>query len=64
MDKTAKLWDVNTGKEYATLSDHTGEIVTLHFNADGDKIITGSFDATAKIWDVRKGTCIVTLSGH
>ena len=61
MDKTAKLWDVNTGKEYATLADHTGEIVTIHFNADGDKLITGSFDATAKIWDVRKGICLLTL---
>lgn len=64
MDKTAKLWDIATGKEYATLQDHTGEIVSLHFNAEGDKLLTGSFDSTAKIWDVRTGMCIHTLKDH
>jgi len=38
--------------------------VSLHFNAEGDKILTGSFDCTAKIWDVRTGMCIHTLAEH
>ena len=29
---------------------HTAEIVSLHFNTEGDRIITGSFDHTARIW--------------
>ena len=49
-DQTAKLWDVESGKEIATLSGHTGEIVSLHFNAEGDKILTGSFDKTAMVF--------------
>lgn len=40
---------METGKEVATLKGHTGEIVSLHFNADGDKILTGSFDKTARV---------------
>jgi len=48
-DQTAKLWDVETGKEFATLKGHTGEIVSLNFNADGDKLLTGSFDRTAMV---------------
>lgn len=47
MDQTAKLWDLETGKEHSTLKGHEGEIVSLNFNADGDKILTGSFDGTA-----------------
>jgi dynein assembly factor with WDR repeat domains 1 len=47
MDQTAKLWDLETGKESCTLKGHEGEIVSLNFNADGDKILTGSFDGTA-----------------
>ncbi len=43
------MWDVETGKEVATLKGHTGEIVSLHFNAEGDKILTGSFDRTAMV---------------
>lgn len=38
-----------------TLKGHTGEIVSLHFNAEGDKILTGSFDKTAMVWDTRTG---------
>ncbi len=44
------MWDVETGKEVATLRAHTGEIVSLHFNAEGDKILTGSFDKTAMVF--------------
>ena len=31
--------------------------VSLHFNTDGDMILTGSFDSTAKIWEVSAGRC-------
>lgn len=47
MDQTCKLWDLETGKEHSTLKGHEGEIVSLNFNNDGDKILTGSFDGTA-----------------
>ena len=43
---------------------HTAEIVSLNFNTEGDKIITGSFDHTTKVWDVHTGVCLHTLSGH
>jgi dynein assembly factor with WDR repeat domains 1 len=55
MDCTAKLWDVEMGKVHSTLKGHEGELVSLHFNADGDMILTGSFDKTAIIWDARIG---------
>lgn len=55
MDQTAKIWDLETGKEVATLKGHTGEIVSLNFSAEGDRIITGSFDFTARIWDTNTG---------
>lgn len=43
---------------------HQAEIVSLSFNAGGDKLITGSFDHTTKVWDVAAGRCIHTLTGH
>lgn len=55
MDNTAKLWDVETGQAIFSLEGHHAEIVSLHFNTDGDKLMTSSFDNTAKIWDVCTG---------
>ena len=64
MDCTAKLWDVEMGKVHSTLKGHEGELVSLHFNADGDMILTGSFDKTAIIWDARIGEPVHRLEGH
>ena len=41
------------GDEVGTLKGHTAEVIALHFNDDGNQIITGSFDGTASIWDTR-----------
>ena len=64
MDNTARLWDVETGDIIRTLLGHTAEIVSLNFDTQGQKIITGSFDHTVKVWDVRNGRCLHTLAGH
>eukprot|EP00882_Tetradesmus_deserticola_P014954 GHRQ01015912.1.p2 GENE.GHRQ01015912.1~~GHRQ01015912.1.p2 ORF type:complete len:114 (-),score=42.68 GHRQ01015912.1:596-937(-) len=59
-----QLWDVETGKERATLSGHTAEIVSVCFNTAGDLLATGSFDHDSRLWDVRSGQCVHVLSGH
>ena len=46
--------EVDTGQQIASLEGHSAEIVSLNFNTDGDKILTGSFDNTAKVWEVRR----------
>jgi dynein assembly factor with WDR repeat domains 1 len=52
------------GKIHSTLKGHDGELVSLHFNADGDMILTGSFDRTAIVWDARLGDPVHILRGH
>ena len=69
MDHSAMLWNVETGARVATLQGHSAEIVSLCFNADGNRLLTGSFDSTAKIWDVSEeseniGAHVWTLAGH
>lgn len=51
-DRTAKLWDTNTGKLLSTFSGHSMEIVCLSFDPTGFLVATGSMDGTAKIWEV------------
>lgn len=40
-DKTARLWDVQTGVCLQVLEGHTDEIFSCVFNYEGDTIITG-----------------------
>ena len=64
MDFSSKLFDMETGDCIATLKGHEGEVISLNFTTEGDRIITGSFDGTAKIWDVRTGLCIDSFEDH
>ena len=45
-DKSARLWDVNTGKCLKVLEGHTDEVFSCAFNYDGDIILTGQPIAT------------------
>src|SRR5262249_20571196 len=66
-DNTAKLWDVTTGKEVATLPGHTGRVRSARFTPDGKLLITASTDGTLRVWDVASRKRDATLSpseGH
>ena len=41
-DKTARLWDVQSGVCLQVLEGHTDEIFSSAFNYEGDTIITGN----------------------
>ncbi len=45
-----KIWDWVYGTERFNLSAHHGEVNSLTFNADGDRMVTGSWDSSAKLW--------------
>ena len=43
---------------------HTGWIMSVAWNSDGTKIVSGSDDRTIKIWDAITGACLITLTGN
>jgi WD40 repeat protein len=45
-----KLWDVETGKEIASLQGHRQHVYGVAFSADGKFLATASFDRTIKLW--------------
>jgi WD40 repeat protein len=63
-DKTAKVWDAQTGKNILTLKGHTNPVSSVAFSPDGKRVVTGSYDNTAKIWDAVTGREMLTLKGH
>ncbi|KAI0637335.1 WD40-repeat-containing domain protein [Trametes polyzona] len=61
-DRTARVWNLETGAEVHTLVGHTRAIRALQF--DAAKLITGSMDHTMRVWNWRTGQCVKTLEGH
>ena len=65
-DKTLRLWDVATGQPIgASLTGHTGAVLSVAFSRDGKRIVSGSDDKTLRLWDVATGQPIgAPLTGH
>lgn len=52
LDKTARLWDLVTGKELAVFS-HDAAVADARFSVDGQRILTYSdLDGSARLWGV------------
>ncbi len=62
-DKTARIWDAQTGELLHTLQGHTGRVLSAQYNASGSQIVTSSYDGTARIWDAETGELLHTLRG-
>ena len=44
-----------------TLHRHTDNVNSVAFSADGQRIVSGSFDDTIKVWDAQSGQLLQTL---
>jgi hypothetical protein len=63
-DKTARIWNAETGAVIAVLEGHASAVNDAAFSPDGTRVATASDDGTARIWDAEKGTLVTVLPGH
>ncbi len=54
-DKSAKLWEIKTGREVRSFLGHEFSVTALAFSQDGRTLLTGSSDGTVRMWDVQTG---------
>jgi len=52
-DRTARIWDAQSGKEIAVLKRHAGIVWSAAFSDDGTRVVTASDDFSAPVWHVR-----------
>src|SRR5258708_28507838 len=56
LDRTIRIWDVETGAVVGEpLVGHTGAVLSVAYSPDGHHIASGSRDQTIRIWDGRTG---------
>jgi WD40 repeat protein len=60
-DKTARIWNVETGHCDQVLTGHTGHVYDLAISPDGQRIVTVAFDGTARIWSTESGVMELEL---
>mgnify|MGYP001107025927 CR=1 FL=1 len=64
-DKTAKVWDIATGKELFALSEeHEAEVNCVAFSPDGKQIASGDGSGEIKVWDATGVDKAMTLIKH
>lgn len=61
-DKSAKLWEVATGREVRSFLGHEASVSSLEFTRNGQYLVTGSYDKTVRLWDVRTGKELTSIT--
>jgi WD40 repeat protein len=54
-DKSAKLWELSTGREVRSCLGHDFSVTSVDISSDEKYLLTGSNDETVKLWEMETG---------
>ncbi|XP_059471501.1 WD repeat-containing protein 37 [Neocloeon triangulifer] len=64
-DRTASLYDANTGESLQSLTGHDQELTHIHAHPSQPLVVTSSKDCTFRLWDFRESIHSVSVfQGH
>lgn len=63
-DKTARIWDTESGKTLQILQGHDDVVDGAMFSADGRLVLTWSWDGTIRLWNAASGRELAVYRGH
>ncbi|NQT33887.1 caspase family protein, partial [bacterium] len=61
-DRSARLWNVKTGREIRVFRRHSDFVTSVDFSPDSIHIVTGSLDNSIKLWELKKQRELMTFS--
>jgi WD40 repeat protein/ABC-type sugar transport system substrate-binding protein len=63
-DRTAKVWDADSGRLEQVLGGHRDRLRCVAWSPDGARLATASYDGTARVWDAAGGALLHDLRAH
>jgi hypothetical protein len=63
-DKTARLWDIRTGRQLLVFSGHAAAVNRATFVAEDSLIVTAADDNSVAVWPVEAPSRVRFLRGH
>jgi WD40 repeat protein len=60
LDRTVRVFDLETGKTLSVLEGHGRGVTCIAPSPDGRRLLTGSLDGTLRVFDLESGACVVT----
>jgi WD40 repeat protein len=62
-DKEIKVWNSETGKNYANLKGHGESIYSIKMTNDGSYAMSVGKDKQIRIWDIRAKSSVCSIDG-
>ena len=63
-DRSARLWDVETGAQRSRSMGHAGEVHCVRFSPSGNQLVTGGFDQRAILWSTDTASVLGRALNH
>lgn len=63
-DRTARIWNVQTGATTELLTGFAGNVRTVGFSPDGSALVTASWDQALSIWRASDAVLLARFSGN
>ena len=64
LDRTAKVWDVETGMQLLDIDIFLNYVLTVDWSPDGSQFATAGYDGRAIVWDRATGREVARFEGH